>query len=138
MSSVFAKAGPYKEAAPVLEIPEKDGHKQRFEKIMEEILCNIEIISPDSPPFPYAILNLIGKTPYPLYLQSRKRAKNSLLEPKNPVYNRFFLGKFGVSPSPLSENFVCLKIVGKLSDITYIDQSVGRRSKKLVFFRNLS
>ena len=34
MSSVFAKAGPYKEAAPVLEIPERDRHKQRFEKMM--------------------------------------------------------------------------------------------------------
>ena len=39
MSSVFAKAGPYKEAAPVLEIPEKDGDKQRFEKMMEEIIA---------------------------------------------------------------------------------------------------
>ena len=34
-----AKAGPSKEAAPVLEIPEKDGHKQRFEKMMEEIIA---------------------------------------------------------------------------------------------------
>ena len=34
MSSVFAKSGPSKEAAPVLEIPEKDRHKQRFEKMM--------------------------------------------------------------------------------------------------------
>ena len=39
MSSVFAKAGPSKEAAPVLDIPEKDRHKQRFEKIMEEIIA---------------------------------------------------------------------------------------------------
>ena len=83
MSSVFAKAGPYKEAAPVLEIPEKDGDKQRFEKIMEEILCNIEIILPDSPPFPYAILYSIGGTPPPSICNPEKSfgTKNSVYTP---------------------------------------------------------
>ena len=34
MSSAIAKAGPSKEAAPVLETPEKDRHKERFEEMM--------------------------------------------------------------------------------------------------------
>ena len=39
MSSAIAKAGPSKEAAPVLETPEKDRHKERFEKMMGEIFA---------------------------------------------------------------------------------------------------
>ena len=37
MSSAIAKAGPSKEAAPVLETPKKDRHKERFEEMMGEI-----------------------------------------------------------------------------------------------------
>ena len=36
MSSAIAKAGPSKEAAPVLE---KDRHKERFEEMMGEIIA---------------------------------------------------------------------------------------------------
>ena len=39
MSSAIAKAGPSKEAAPVLETPEKDRHKERFEEMMGEIFA---------------------------------------------------------------------------------------------------
>ena len=39
MSSAIAKAGPSKEAAPVLETPEKDRHKERFGEMMGEIFA---------------------------------------------------------------------------------------------------
>ena len=39
MSSELAKAGPSTEAAPVLETPEKDRHKERFEELMGEIFA---------------------------------------------------------------------------------------------------
>ena len=39
MSSAIAKAGPSKEAAPVLETPEKDRHKERFAEMIGEDLC---------------------------------------------------------------------------------------------------
>ena len=39
MSSAIAKAGPSKEAAPVLETPEKDRHKERFEEMTGEIFA---------------------------------------------------------------------------------------------------
>ena len=41
MSSAIAKAGPSKEAAPVLETPEKDRHKERFEELMGEIFAGL-------------------------------------------------------------------------------------------------
>ena len=39
MSSSIAKAGPSKEAAPMLETPEKDRHKERFEEMTGEIFA---------------------------------------------------------------------------------------------------
>ena len=88
-------------------------------------------------PLPYALPYLIGYTPS--ICNPEKGLKKVLWNQKIQFITDFFLGKWGIYPSPFSENFVCLKILLKLSDITYRDQSVLGRGKNDSFFvRNLS